>query len=138
MPLKFVLQCCLVALSFEEKEILSVLLALVCIALRLPFVSPCTSNLYRVAPPICIGMLLETICGWDRGDVPHRCIVASLHTCACLCMFGVGGPLTLTLLQKYRDRNGRRIVIRIGGVYIQFSAKRKASCCKTRKMGGVP
>ena len=29
-------------------------------------------------------------------------------------------PLTLILLQKYRDTNGRRIVIQIGGVYITF------------------
>ena len=29
-------------------------------------------------------------------------------------------PLTLILLQKYRDTNGRRIVIQIGGVYSTF------------------
>ena len=29
-------------------------------------------------------------------------------------------PLTLILLQKYRDRNGRRIVIQIGVVYTTF------------------
>ena len=29
-------------------------------------------------------------------------------------------PLTLILLQKYRDTNGRRIVIQIGGVYTTF------------------
>ena len=29
-------------------------------------------------------------------------------------------PLTLILLQKYRDTNGRRIVIQIGGVYATF------------------
>ena len=29
-------------------------------------------------------------------------------------------PLTLILLQKYRNTNGRRIVIQIGGVYTTF------------------
>ena len=29
-------------------------------------------------------------------------------------------PLTLILLQKYRDTNGRRIAIQIGGVYTTF------------------
>ena len=29
-------------------------------------------------------------------------------------------PLTRILLQKYRDTNGRRIVIQIGGVYTTF------------------
>ena len=29
-------------------------------------------------------------------------------------------PLTLILLQKYGDTNGRRIVIQIGGVYTSF------------------
>ena len=30
-------------------------------------------------------------------------------------------PLTLILLQKYRDTNGRRIAIQIGGVYTTLS-----------------
>ena len=48
-------------------------------------------------------------------------------------------PLTLILLQKYRDTNGSRIVIQIGGVYIQRSAKRRAYFCKSIaiEMGGV-
>ena len=33
---------------------------------------------------------------------------------------GGGSQRTLTLLQKYRDTNGRRIVIQIGGVYTTF------------------
>ena len=59
-------------------------------------------------------------------------------------MFRVGWiqrPLTLILLQKYRDTNGRRIVIHIGGVYsiILLSAKRRAYFCKSIaiEMGGV-
>ena len=32
-------------------------------------------------------------------------------------------PLTLILLQKYRDTNGSRIVIQIGGVYTTFCQK---------------
>ena len=45
-------------------------------------------------------------------------------------------PLTLILLQKYRDTNGRRIAIQIGGVY---TTKRKAYFCKSIaiEMGGV-
>ena len=53
-------------------------------------------------------------------------------------------PLTLIHLQKYRDTNGRRIVIQIGGVhtvvYILLSAKRRAYFCKSIaiELGGVP
>ena len=39
----------------------------------------------------------------------------------CVVMFQ--RPLTLILLQKYRDTNGRRIVIQIGGVYTTFGQK---------------
>ena len=42
---------------------------------------------------------------------------------SCNCNLGVSQrPLTLILLQKYRDTNGRRIVIQIGGVY--------TTCCQ--------
>ena len=40
-------------------------------------------------------------------------------------------PLTLVLLQKYRDTNGRRIVLQIGGVCILLSAKGRAYFCKS-------
>ena len=47
-------------------------------------------------------------------------------------------PLTLIVLQKYRDTNGSRIVIQLV-VYILHSAKRKAYFCKSIaiEMGGV-
>ena len=49
-------------------------------------------------------------------------------------------PLTLyTLLQKYRDTNGSRIVIQIGGDWILLSAKRKPYFCQSIviETGGV-
>ena len=47
-------------------------------------------------------------------------------------------PLTLILLQKYRDTNGGRIVIQ-KAVYVLLSAKRRAYICKSivKEMGGV-
>ena len=47
-------------------------------------------------------------------------------------------PLTLILLQKYRDTNGRRIVIQIGGVYTTFCQKEAYFCRSIAiEMGGV-
>ena len=47
-------------------------------------------------------------------------------------------PLTLILLQKYRDTNGRRIVIQIGGVYTTLCQKRAYFCQSMAiEMGGV-
>ena len=47
-------------------------------------------------------------------------------------------PLTLTLMEKYRDTNGSHIVIQIGGVYTT-SAKKRAYFCRSIaiQMGGV-
>ena len=47
-------------------------------------------------------------------------------------------PLTLILQQKYRDTNGRRIVIQIGGVYTTFCQKEGILLQKYAiEMGGV-
>ena len=47
-------------------------------------------------------------------------------------------PLTLILLQKYRDTNGRRIVIQIGGVYTTFCNREGIHLQKYAiEMGGV-
>ena len=48
-------------------------------------------------------------------------------------------PLTLILLKKHRDANGRRIVIQTSGVYIQLSAKTRAYFGKNIaiEMGGI-
>ena len=49
-------------------------------------------------------------------------------------------PLTPMLLQRYRDTNGSRIAIQIGGVYTLLSAKRRAYFCKSiaKGVGCVP
>ena len=47
-------------------------------------------------------------------------------------------PLTLILPQKYRDTNGRRIVIQIGGVYTTFCHREGIHLQKYAiEMGGV-
>ena len=47
-------------------------------------------------------------------------------------------PLTRILLQKYRDTNGRRIVIQIGGVYTTFCQEEGIIWQKYAiEMGGV-
>ena len=47
-------------------------------------------------------------------------------------------PLTLILPQKYRDTNGRRIVIHIGGVYTTFCHREGIHLIKCAiEMGGV-
>ena len=47
-------------------------------------------------------------------------------------------PLTLILLQKYRDTNGRRIAIQIGGVYTTFCQEEGILLQKYAiEMGGV-
>ena len=47
-------------------------------------------------------------------------------------------PLTLILLQKYRDTNARRIVIQIGGVYTTFCQEEGILCKSIAiEMGGV-
>ena len=47
-------------------------------------------------------------------------------------------PLTRILLQKYRDTNGRRIVIQIGGVYTTFCHRESIHLQKYAiEMGGV-
>ena len=45
-------------------------------------------------------------------------------------------PLTPILLQKYRDTNGRRIVIQIGGVYTTFCQKEGILLQKYRDRNG--
>ena len=45
-------------------------------------------------------------------------------------------PLTLILLQKYRDTNGRRIVIQIGGVYTTFCQEEGLLLQKYRDRNG--
>ena len=45
-------------------------------------------------------------------------------------------PLTLILLQKYRDTNGRRIVIQIGGVYTTFCQEKGILLQKYRDRSG--
>ena len=45
-------------------------------------------------------------------------------------------PLTLILLQKYRDTNGRRIAIRIGGVYTTFCQEEGILLQKYRDRNG--
>ena len=45
-------------------------------------------------------------------------------------------PLTLILLQQYRDTNGRRIVIQIGGVYSTFCQKEGILLQKYRDRNG--
>ena len=45
-------------------------------------------------------------------------------------------PLTLILLQKYRDTNGRRIVIQIGGVYTTFCQEEGILLQKYRDRNG--
>ena len=45
-------------------------------------------------------------------------------------------PLTLIRLQKYRDTNGRRIVIQIGGVYTTFRQKEGILLQKYRDRNG--
>ena len=54
-----------------------------------------------------------------------------------LLMLGVfQRPLTLILLQKYRDTNGRRIAIQIGGVYTTFCQKEGILLQKYRDRNG--
>ena len=45
-------------------------------------------------------------------------------------------PLTLILLQKHRDTNGRRIVIEIGGVYTTFCQEEGILLQKYRDRNG--
>ena len=45
-------------------------------------------------------------------------------------------PLTLILLQKYRDTNGRRVVIQIDGVYTTFCQKEGILLRKYRNRNG--
>ena len=45
-------------------------------------------------------------------------------------------PLTLILLQKHRDANGRRIVIQIGGVYTTFCQREGILLQKYRDRNG--
>ena len=45
-------------------------------------------------------------------------------------------PLTLILLQKHRDTNGRRIVIQIGGVYTTFCQREGILLQKYRDRNG--
>ena len=56
-----------------------------------------------------------------------------------ICNLGVSQrPLTLILPQKYRDTNGRRIVIQIGGVYTTFCHREGIHLQKYAiEMGGV-
>ena len=49
--------------------------------------------------------------------VPHRSMYSTLSSYT---WGAFQRPLTVILLQKYRDTNGRRIVIQIGGVYTTF------------------
>ena len=53
---------------------------------------------------------------WEELPEVHLCIFVE----SVAFWGGVQRPLTLILLQKYRDTNGRRIVIKIGGVYTTF------------------
>ena len=54
-----------------------------------------------------------------------------------MCFLGVfQRPLTLILLQKYRDTNGRHIVIQIGGVYTTFCQKEGILLQKYRDRNG--
>ena len=46
-------------------------------------------------------------------------------------------PLTLILLQRYRDTNGRRIVIQIGGVYTTFCQEKDILLQKYRDRNGL-
>ena len=53
------------------------------------------------------------------------------------CELGVSQrPLTLILLQKHRDTNGRRIVIQIGGVYTTFCQEEGILLLKYRDRNG--
>ena len=45
-------------------------------------------------------------------------------------------PLTLILLQKYRDTNGRRIVIQIGGIYTTLCQEKGILLQKYRDING--
>ena len=45
-------------------------------------------------------------------------------------------PLTLILLRKHRDANGRRVVIQIGGVYTNFCQKEGILLQKYRDRNG--
>ena len=55
------------------------------------------------------------------------------------CALGVfKQPLTLILLQKYRNANGSRVVIEIGGVYSTFCKRRAYFCTSIAiEMGGA-
>ena len=67
----------------------------------------------------------------DRS-VRNHCVSAFFNR-------GFQRPLTLVLLQRYRDADGSRIVIQIGGVYTTFSHKGVHFFCKSIavEMGGV-
>ena len=52
-------------------------------------------------------LLLDSKAQMTARDVTGLCVLLGVFQ----------RPLTLVLLQKYRDTNGRRIVIQIGGVY---------------------
>ena len=62
--------------------------------------------------------------------------VAELSLCAHWFSGVLQRPLTLMLLQKHRDTNGRRIVIQIGGVDTTFFQKKGILLQKYRDRNG--
>ena len=78
--------------------------------------------------------------GWVCSVAPRKVLTLPRRVVLRMPKSGVFQRLlTRMLLQKYRDANGRRIVIQSGGVNVLLSAKRRAYFCKSIAigMGGV-
>ena len=73
----------------------------------------------------------------DFGNLGKNIFFSVGHGCVGNGNLGVfQRPLTLILLQKYHDTNGRRIVIQIGGVYTTFCQEEGILLQKYRDRNG--
>ena len=90
------------------------------------------SSFIAVSSPVAGRLSLNS--GDRTADCPKPAVLAT-SDCPKLGVFQ--RPLTLILLQKYRDTNGSRIVIQIGGVHTTFSQEEGILLQKYRDLSGT-
>ena len=83
------------------------------------------------------GFLHELLAGKSPELVTHNCTINSPRNFWCWLDLGMlQRPLSLILLQKYRDTNGSRVVIQIGGAYATFCQEEGILLQKYRDKNG--
>ena len=96
-----------------------------------------TGHTSGAVPPkvfMLIGFLHSPVMALKTPKLPANVVFLDL---ALKHLLGVSQrPLTLILLQKYRDTNGRHIVIQIGGVYTTFCQEEGILLQKYRDRNG--